>query len=273
MGADRRRQDQLRRAIALSYACAKSICLEVVHDDAPQAYIEVVGEDELNEDDPGFYPTGRVVHYAMGIGTSDDLLGEPLYAGALSSGTQGTLLWIRALSLKMAHHYGWVEGWEEKPAILLIDEVENHLHPTWQRRVIPALLKHFPKLQIFATTHSPFVVAGLRAGQVHLLKREGKSVDGIETRNEDIIGWTADEILRAMMGVDDPTDNETAAAARKLRQLRQEGPRTTADEEERRQQKIQELRQKVNRDLLAGGPDAAQRSCLSSNLPKHWENT
>ena len=181
-GADRRRQDQLRRAIALSYACAKSICLEVVHDDAPQAYVEVVGENELNEDDPGFYPTGRVVHYAMGIGTSDDLLGEPLYAGALSSGTQGTLLWIRALSLKMAHHYGWVEGWEEKPAILLIDEVENHLHPTWQRRVIPALLKHFPKLQIFATTHSPFVVAGLRAGQVHLLKREGK-----------MCGWNRDQ--------------------------------------------------------------------------------
>ena len=276
LGADRRRQDQLRRAIALSYTCAKSICLEVVHDDAPQAYVEVVGEDELNEDDPGFYPTGRVVHYAMGIGTSDDLLGEPLYAGALSSGTQGTLLWIRALSLKMAHHYGWVEGWEEKPAILLIDEVENHLHPTWQRRVIPALLKHFPKLQIFATTHSPFVVAGLRAGQVHLLKREGKSVDGIETRTEDIIGWTADEILRAMMGVDDPTDNETAAAARKLRQLRQEGPRTTADEEERRQQKIQELRQKVNRDLLAGGPDAAQRELFEQQfaeaLGKHLES-
>ena len=91
-------------------------------------------------------------------------------------------------------------------------------------------------------------------------------MDGIETRTEDIIGWTADEILRAMMGVDDPTDNETAAAATKLRQLRQEGPRTTADEEERRQQKIQELRQKVNRDLLAGGPDAAQRELFEQQF-------
>ena len=62
--------------------------------------------------------------------------------------------------------------WHEKPAILLIDEIENHLHPRWQRRVIPALLEHFPGLQIFATTHSPFVVAGLKAGQVHVLKRD-----------------------------------------------------------------------------------------------------
>ena len=276
LGADRGRQDELRRAIALSYACAKAICTEVIHDDAPQAYVEVVDEDELKENDPGFYPTGRVVHYAMGIGTSDDLLGEPLYAGALSSGTQGTLLWIRALSLKMANHYGWLEGWEKKPATLLIDEVENHLHPTWQRRVIPTLLKHFPKLQIFATTHSPFVIAGLRAGQVHLLKREGRGVDGVETKSEDIIGWTADEILRTMMEVEDPTDDDTADAARKLRQLRQEGPRTTPEEEEQRQRQIQELRQRVNRDLLAGGPEAAQRELFEQQfteaLGKHLES-
>ena len=270
------RQDQLRRAIAVSYSCAKSICLEVIYEDTPQAYVEVISEDELDEDDPEFYPKGRVVHFAMGIGTTDDPLGEPLYAGALSSGTQSTLLWIRALSLKIAYHYDWAEGWEDKPAILLIDEIENHLHPTWQRRVIPALLKHFPGLQIFATTHSPFVVAGLKAGQVHLLKREGKGVDGVETKAEDIIGWTADEILRTIMGVDDPTDDETAAAARKLRQLRQEGPHPTREGEEQRQQEIQELRAKVNRDLLAGGPEAAQRELFerqfSEALNRHLES-
>ena len=89
----------------------------------------------------------------------------------------------------------------KKPAILLIDEIENHLHPTWQRRVIPALLEHFPGLQIFATTHSPFVVAGLKAGQVHLLNRDENGVVTATTNTEDIIGWTADEILRVFMGV------------------------------------------------------------------------
>ena len=102
----------------------------------------------------------------------------------------------------------------------MIDEIENHLHPTWQRRVIPELLRHFPGLQIFATTHSPFVVAGLKKGQVHLLKRDENGVVTYKPNSEDIVGWTADEILRNMMGVEDPTD-DTAAATRELRELRQ----------------------------------------------------
>ena len=108
----------------------------------------------------------------------------PIYLGHLSSGTEGTLLWIRWLALKMVHHYGFERDWASKPAILLIDEIENHLHPTWQRRVIPALLEHFPGLQIFATTHSPFVVAGLKAGQVHLLNRDENGVVSATTNTK-----------------------------------------------------------------------------------------
>ena len=125
-------------------------------------------------------------------------------------------------------------GGKRRRAILLIDEIENHLHPTWQRRVIPALLEHFPGLQIFATTHSPFVVAGLKAGQVHLLNRDANGVVTASTNTEDIVGWTADEILRTMMGVQDPTDDETARNAAELRRLRDEGPRPTDEEEEHR---------------------------------------
>ena len=100
----------------------------------------------------------------------------------------------------MLNHYEFADGWNERPAVLLIDEIENHLHPTWQRRVIPALLKHFPGLQIFATTHSPFVVAGLRAGQVHMLKRDENGVVTANTNEHDIIGWTTDEILADVHG-------------------------------------------------------------------------
>ena len=114
------------------------------------------------------------------------------------------------------------------PAILLIDEIENHLHPTWQRRVIPALLEHFPGLQIFATTHSPFVVAGLKAGQVHLLNRDPETgVVTATTNDRDVIGWTADEILRNMMGVDEPTDQLTVDRANRLRQLREKDTLTS----------------------------------------------
>ena len=177
----------------------------------------------------------------------------------LSSGTQGTLLWLWGLAIKILNHYQWEDGWEEMPAILLIDEIENHLHPTWQRRVIPALLEHFPGLQIFATTHSPFVVAGLKAGQVHLLKRDENGVVTATTNTEDIIGWTADEILRTMMGVDEPTDQLTVDRANRLRELREKDTLTTEEQDE-----LNTLRRQVNQTFLnKSSPLEAQRERYS----------
>ncbi len=245
---NRVQQDHLRGAVSLSYSCVQSICSEVMSYGSPHPYV-----DQYETSD-----SKRTVHHGMGIETSDNSwhTEQPLYAGALSSGTQGTLLWIYALAIKMFTHYGlpqdapWM-GWEEKPAILLIDEIENHLHPTWQRRVIPALLKNFPGLQIFATTHSPFVVAGLKAGQVNLLRRDGPAT----TNPQDILGWTADEILRNLMGVDEPTDQLTVDRANRLRQLREKGSLTPEEESE-----LNELRRQVNEDLLSkDGSLGAQR--------------
>ena len=144
------------------------------------------------------------------------------------------------------------DSWQELPFVLVIDEIENHLHPTWQRRVIPALRKYFPNVQIFATTHSPFAIAGLKAGQVHLLNRDENGVITATTNKEDINGWTADEILRVFMGVKDPTDSPTAEAAEALRKLRDEGPRADEREEEQRQAQITRLRSIVDRAELAG---------------------
>ena len=137
--------------------------------------------------------------------------------------------------------------------------------------LIPALLEHFPGLQIFATTHSPFVVAGLKAGQVHILNRNANGVVTASTNPQDVVGWTMDEILRGMMGVEDPTDEETATAAKQLRQLRNEEPKSDEKEEEARQQRMEELRAVVNRDLLAGGPMAAQRELFEQNLAEILE--
>ena len=280
----------LMNAVELADACSKRICDEVIQDSKSRNYIpDPYALGYLHH--PHADPNNITILRLMGINTTDarnfDTLpfeeqpsssayaeyDEPLpiYLGHLSSGTEGTLLWIRWLALKMVFHYGFEEGWGEKPAILLIDEIENHLHPTWQRRVIPALLDHFPGLQIFATTHSPFVVAGLRAGQVHLLKRDENGAVTATTNTEDVIGWTADEILRTMLGVDDPTDDATAAAASELRQLRKEGLRATETDEEQRQQRMLELRQRVDRDLLAGGPMARQREIFEERFAKVME--
>ena len=260
----------------VAHSCAKAICEELLT--SARALNYPTGLDiEFLADQPLADLERVSINRMLGIATTDaprfghirpeerpiDLGGDRtprIYVGDLSSGSQSTLLWIMWLALKMLNHYEFVNEWNERPAVLLIDEIENHLHPTWQRRVIPALLQHFPALQIFATTHSPFVVAGLKKGQVHRLYRDDEGTVRAELPNDvDIVGWTMDEILRGFMGVLDPTDAETAGHAAELRRLRDDGPRGDEREEGERQDRIQELRRLVDRDLLAGGPMAARR--------------
>ena len=264
----------LLRAVEFAISCSKQVCEEVIQGSRLQNYI--TGPDVRGYFAHPFPNMDRITNLTMmGVNTSDirnfddldlwetpsesayreDAGSLPIYMGHLSSGTEGTLLWIFWLVLKMVHHYNFEQGWESQPAILLIDEIENHLHPTWQRRVIPALLKHFPGLQIFATTHSPFVVAGLKAGQVHVLKRDENGVVTAHTEPRDVVGWTADEILRGMMGVEEPTDQLTVDRAKRLRELREKDELSDQDEEE-----LNRLRRQVNEDLLnKRGPLEAQR--------------
>ena len=264
---------QLARIAMTAYSCAKRICKEVFLGDAPSYYVDSIApvEERSIDDLPEALLSAPVVRYANAV-TIVDAPTTTTFIGELSSGTQGIYLWIWYLSFRIANFYNFREGWNNRPAVLMIDEIENHLHPTWQRRVIPALLDHFSGLQIFATTHSPFVVAGLKKGQVHLLNRDANGVVTATTNTEDIVGWTADEILRTMMGVEDPTDDATAAAARELRQLRNEGrPRANEREEEIRQARMQELRRLVDRDLLAGGPAAAQEELFEQQFAEALE--
>ncbi len=57
----------------------------------------------------------------------------------------------------------------EAPGILMIDEIELHLHPRWQQKVIPALRAVFPNTQLIVSTHSPAVLTTVRREHIKLL--------------------------------------------------------------------------------------------------------
>ncbi len=259
---DERRAAKFLRVEKVSHSCAKAICEEVITSEVAVNYPTGLFMDDIAYQPMGDWD-GLSMNRMLGVFTSDTptfhhirpadrptvpgVTGpKPIYAGDLSSGSQSVHLWILWLAFKMLNHYEFAEGWNEKPAILLIDEIENHLHPTWQRRVIPALLKHFPGLQIFAATHSPFVVAGLRTGQVHMLNRDADGVVRASTNERDIIGWTTDEILRTFMGVDEPTDQLTVDRSNRLRELRGKDDLTDAESDE-----LAQLRRRVNEDFIS----------------------
>ena len=184
----------------------------------------------------------------------------PVPLNVLSQGTQSLVQWLTRLLIDMAEYYDYPEDIEAKSGILIIDEIDAHLHPSWQRRIIPILTDHFPNLQIFCSTHSPLMLAGLKIGQVQLLDRDENEKVTVSRNEQDIVGWSADEILRSFLDVPNPTDLETVHNIERLQELRQLDNLTDEQTKE-----LNRLRESVRRDLI-GGPLATELEELRSIL-------
>ena len=87
----------------------------------------------------------------------------------------------------------------EGDGIVLIDEIELHLHPKWQREIIPALERTFPNCQFIVSTHSPQVLSHVKAGDVWLLTASGKSIRA--SRPRVTFGMDSSHILEEVMDV------------------------------------------------------------------------
>ncbi|HXM40547.1 MAG TPA: AAA family ATPase [Bryobacteraceae bacterium] len=83
-------------------------------------------------------------------------------------------------------------------AIVLIDEIDLHLHPSLQRALIPRLRKSFPNVQWIVTTHSPLVLANFDANEIIALDRD--TYGKIRDLDRQILSFTADEIYEWLMG-------------------------------------------------------------------------
>lgn len=96
--------------------------------------------------------------------------------------------------------------------VVLIDEIELHLHPGWQRVIVSRLRKTFPNIQWFFTTHSPQVISEVPTESVVLLRVENGVV--IAERPAFSAGWDTNRILTHLMGVDErPADVREALDA------------------------------------------------------------
>jgi predicted ATP-binding protein involved in virulence len=123
--------------------------------------------------------------------------------------------------------------------VVLIDELDLHLHPRWQRQIIHGLSSLFPKIQFICTTHSPFVIQALEVGKLIILGGEGsgdinrmsiediaEEIQGIESpqrsqRHQDMIKAAEAyfKVLRAAQACDDATPHDDATLASLKAQL------------------------------------------------------
>jgi hypothetical protein len=137
----------------------------------------------------------------------------------LSQGTQSVMQWLTYVLAGYAKYYGYPTNLAAQPGVVIIDEIDAHLHPAAQRRVIPALQRHFPRLQIFCSTHSPLMLAGLKMSQVQLFRRDERGKVSVSRNETDIVGWSVDEILQGFLGVEHATDVGTARQLERLQAL------------------------------------------------------
>lgn len=90
-------------------------------------------------------------------------------------------------------------------AIVVIDEVDAHLHPVWQQKIVGMLTKRFPNVQFILSAHSPLIVAGCDRNEVSVLrKREDTGRLYIMTLQEDFLGAQAEDLYRRIFNVEQP---------------------------------------------------------------------
>jgi predicted ATPase len=175
----------------------------------------------------------------------------------LSDGYRSTAQWV-------LDFMGWLIqaerliGNPDIGGILLIDEIEQHLHPRWQRYIVQRLRKQFPKTQIIASTHTPLAASGMvDVDQSVLLKLEQRSDSEIDLRVIDkqlLAGKRADQVLASEAfglvttrnpGSEDQIDRYTELL----------GKTTRTDTEEAA---LQELRSHVQNALQSGESEVEQ---------------
>ena len=129
---------------------------------------------------------------------------------AVSQGTSSLLGWVGVLLQRLYDVYGPKEGAgeqsqldpgppippRERYALVLIDEIDAHMHPKWQQLIVNSLRKLFPNVQFVATTHSPLIVTGMNQNEVSVARRDPTEGRVIVTRAAfDMKGWHADQVL------------------------------------------------------------------------------
>ncbi|MDW3538419.1 AAA family ATPase, partial [Escherichia coli] len=81
--------------------------------------------------------------------------------------------------------------------IILIDEVDLHLHPEWQREFLPRLINVFPHLQFIVSTHSPFIIQSVKEGMLVDLDKD--DISDSPSLNKEL---SIEDIAEGVMGME-----------------------------------------------------------------------
>jgi predicted ATP-binding protein involved in virulence len=130
--------------------------------------------------------------------------GKPFELHQLSDGERGLLAIVFDLTRRLAiANPESSNPISEGIGLVMIDEIELHLHPTWQRQVLRRLTSTFKNCQFIVTTHSPLVIGEVEARCIRFLERDEETNKVIATIPSEAYGLDTNRILDELMGASD----------------------------------------------------------------------
>ncbi len=152
----------------------------------------------------------------------------------LSYGYLTFIGWVVDLAARMFDRYPESKNPLGEPAIVLVDEIDLHLHPKWQRQIIEFLTKIFSETQFIVTAHSPLIVQAADNANLVLLKREGEGVTIYNNMEKEVItGWRIDQVLASdLFGIESTRPPVYDKVIKRQKELLSKSKLTNKDEKE-----------------------------------------
>ncbi len=202
------------------------------------------------------------------IVTTDD--GE-VSIDLLSQGTSSIIGWVGVLLERLYEVFPNAPEPEKQPALVLVDEIDAHMHPEWQITLVPLLRRKFPHLQVIATTHSPLIVGNMKSGEVYHLRRESSGSVRVQRIKQAFAGFRADQILTS------PAFNLDTTVSVRGKQTMEEYARLlgTANRTPEEEAQLQELSALIETTFPLHGETAEEREAaalLDQILVKELQN-
>jgi predicted ATP-binding protein involved in virulence len=160
----------------------------------------------------------------------------------LSLGYRTTIAWLTDFATKMIYYHEKSKTPFNEPAILILDEIDLHMHPAWQKEIIENLTNIFTKTQFIVTAHSPLVAQAALSSNLVLLKKTGNHVD-IINEPKVIKSWRIDQVLTSdLFGLKESRPKEVEQNIKERRKLLRKSE-LTEDEQKR----LEELNNEVDK--------------------------
>ncbi len=146
--------------------------------------------------------------------------GVSMTFGQLPDGMRSVIAWLGTTVARLRLIYPEHHDSLSESFILLVDEPETHLHPAWQRKLLPAAQRLFPNAQIFVATHSPFVISSVNHGWIHVFRENASGQVEIEKARPCSSGDTWIDSVEDVLGLREWYDPETEDMLRQFRETR-----------------------------------------------------